>query len=144
MEEDSWTDSEEEYEEERDVSPWPEMDQGFVNNVVQVKHSLYENTVLSPELGTNDAQDDKVLQDYLNQLNRVYVMSIQAQNGKTFSKESLRMFPKETQDVLYQTLTWIADFFGRNQLSKTIPYADYLRKSFHDYQFVQKKSFEYE
>jgi hypothetical protein len=112
--------------------------------VLQVKHGLYDNIVLSPELGTVGAQDSNILQDYLNNIHHVYVLSINAQNGIKYSDNDKEFdaFPENTRDKIRKTLAWITDFFSKNTIPDTIPYSDFIRKSFHEYQFVQNNSFE--
>jgi hypothetical protein len=139
-------DSEDEYEEENMIvknnNPLPELNKEFRDNVLKVKHSLYDHVVLSPDLGTTGAQDNGVLKDYLDKLNTVYIMTIKAQNGKSIPEESLIVFPESSRDAIRVTLHWITDFFNKNHISATIPYSDYIRKSLHDYQFVQNNSFD--
>jgi hypothetical protein len=139
-------DSEDEYEEENMIvknnNPLPELNKEFRDNVLNVKHSLYDHIVLSPDLGTTGAQDNGVLKDYLDKLNTVYIMSIKAQNGKSIPEEALSVFPESSREAIHVTLRWITDFFNKNHISATIPYSDYIRKSLHDYQFVQNNSFE--
>lgn len=146
----NWSDndSDEEYEEEynqetiKREDPLPELQPEFRKNVLGVKHSLYNNIVLSPELGTTHAQDNKVLEDYLEKLHMVYVMSVSAENGKSIPDSALNIFPQESRQLIRGTLDWILDFFNKNHISETVPYADHIKKSFHDYQFVQNNSFE--
>jgi hypothetical protein len=146
----NWSDneSEDEYDNEymeenvKREDPLPELNPDFRKNVLQVKHSLYNNIVISPELGTDHAQDNKVLQDYLEKLNKVYIMSISAENGKKIPDHALLIFPEESRNMIRATLDWILDFFNSNHISETVPYSDHIRKSFHDYQFVQNNSFE--
>ena len=139
-------DSEDEYEEENMIvknnNPLPELNKEFRDNVLNVKHSLYDHIVLSPDLGTTGAQDNGVLKDYLDKLTPVYIMSIKAQNGKSIPEEALSVFPESSREAIHVTLRWITDFFNKNHISATIPYSDYIRKSLHDYQFVQNNSFE--
>ena len=138
-------DSEEEYEQEEIIQnhePLPDIDKTFRDNVLKIKHSLYDTIVLSPELGTDDAQNKKVLQDYLDKLNKVYILSVYAENGKNPSENVIRLFPESSREAIRVTLNWIIDFFNKNNIPDTIPYSDYIRKSFHDYQFVQNNSFE--
>jgi hypothetical protein len=142
--ENKWDESEEEYDDDyvqNEVSP-PEINQEFSNNILNVKHSLYDNIVLKPEVGTEEAQSSKVLQEYLNRLNDVYVLSLNAQNGNVVNDEKLAKFPEETRKVIKDVLVWIRDYFRKNRVPDTIPYSDYIRKSFRDYQFVQRDSFE--
>jgi hypothetical protein len=115
----------------------PDIDTEFRNNVLKVKHSLYDNTVLAPELGTADAQSHKVLNTYLDKLNRVYILSLNAQKGIKIKQESLTAFPAEIRDLIQWVLRWIHTFFAKNTVAKTIPYEDYIRTTLHDYPFVQ-------
>jgi hypothetical protein len=116
--------------------PPPELNKDFIENILKVKHSLYDNTVLSPELGTRDAQDNKILQGYLNHVGRVYILSINAQRGKV-REEDLNTFPENSRRQIKMTLDWITEYFSKNRIPDTIPYSDFIRKSFHEYQFVQ-------
>ena len=127
---------------ENEVPP-PAINQEFIDNILEVKHKLYETTVLAPELETPEAQSNEVLQKYMNNLNSVYVMAINAQSGNMLGNEQrINNFPPETREVITRTLKWIADFFSKNTVSDTIPYSDFIRKSLHEYQFVQDNSFE--
>lgn len=141
----SWNeDTDSEYDEytENEVPP-PAINQEFKANILEVKHKLYETTVLAPELETPEAQSNKLLQKYMNNLNSVYVMAINAQSGNMLGNEQrINNFPPETREVITRTLKWIADFFSKNTVSDTIPYSDFIRKSLHEYQFVQDNSFE--
>lgn len=138
--ENKWDDSDEENEEMNEVPP-PDIDQQFRENVLSVKHNLYDSTVLKPKLGTPQAQSADVLQDYLTQLNRVYILCIKAQKGKV-ELNKLNRFPNEVRVPLTMVLNWLSDFFRKNRVPDTIPYADYIRKNFQEFQFVQDNSFE--
>jgi len=116
-----------------------DIDENFKNNVVNIKHELYEKTVLSPELNTNEAQSIDPLEKYLENINNVYILSVNAQNGKI--NNNLDKFPKETRELISNLLIWIADYFKKNQVADTIPYESYIQKSFKEYPFVQKNSF---
>jgi hypothetical protein len=137
------SDDEEEYENyyENETEPL-DVDNNFKDNLLKVKHSLYDNIVLAPELGTSKAQSNEVLQEYLNRLNDVYILSINAQNGQNISQEKLNIFPENSRHAIKSSLDWIVDYFRKNRIPDTIPYSDYIRKSFHDYQFVQKDYFD--
>lgn len=133
---------EEEEEYEQNETPPETLNDDFVNNILGVKHSLYDNIVLAPQLGTEKAQSKDVLQEYLNRLNDVYVMSVKAQSGNRVNGEQVNVFPEGSRQAIIQTLDWITDYFSKNRIPDTIPYSDYIRKSLHDYQFVQRDSFE--
>ena len=142
-----WEDTDSEYEDEdytENEVPPPEIDQPFINNILEVKHKLYDATVLAPELETPEAQSNKVLQEYLNNLNSVYVMAINAQTGKTLGNEQrIHNLPPEAREAITRTLQWITDFFNKNTVPDTIPYSDFIRNILHTYPFVQNgNSFE--
>jgi hypothetical protein len=139
MDDESVNDSDDEY--IQNEIPPPDIDANFVENTLKVKHSLYDNIVLSPELGTKDAQSPKVLHTYLKNMNQMYILALNAQKGK-INEDSLSVFPKGSRESIKFTLKWIADYFSKNRAPDTIPYSDFIRKSFHEYQFVQNDNFD--
>jgi hypothetical protein len=96
---------------------------------------------LAPKLGTKEAQSKKVLDDYLGKLNKVYVMALNAKSGRFMTSE-LSSFPEPTRALIKDTMDWIMEFFSKNKVPDTIPYDDYINKSFHEFQYVQDNSFE--
>jgi hypothetical protein len=133
-----------EYDEEEyiqnDIMP-QEVDQEFRNNVLNVKHILYDNIILKPEIGTLQAQNNNLLQEYLTNINHVYILSLNAQKG-IINESELTKFPESARKPIKQVLNWLADYFKKNRIPDTIPYEDYITKSFKEYQFVQDNSFE--
>ena len=143
MEPNTWNDSDSDDEYTENEVPPPAINQEFIDNILEVKHKLYETTVLAPELETPEAQSNEVLQKYMNNLNSVYVMAINAQSGRILGNEQrINNFPPETREAITRMLKWIADYFSKNGVPDTIPYSDFIRKSLHEYQFVQDNSFE--
>lgn len=135
-------DSDDDYNDEDSIlneEPPPDIDENFKKNVLNLKHEIYENTVLSPDLGTEEAQNNKVLEDYLENINKVYILCKNAQNGNI--SNNLNQFPKETRELIHNLLIWIADYSKNNQVVDTIPYVDYIQKSFKEHPFVQTNSF---
>jgi hypothetical protein len=119
--------------------PPMDIDENFKKNVVIVKQTIYEKTVLSPELNTDEAQSIDPLEKYSKNINNLYILSVNAQKGKI--NNNLDKFPKETRELISNLLRWIADYFKKNQVADTIPYESYIQKSFKEYPFVQKNSF---
>lgn len=135
-------DYEDDYQEDQyqnEVSP-PDLDENFKKNVLNVKHNLYDNIVLGPELETPDAQNNNILNDYLKNINKIYVLCLNAQKGIVYNN-NLNEFPEKVREPLKQVLDWLSDYFRKNRAPDTIPYEDYIRKSFKEYQFVQNNSF---
>lgn len=121
----------------RKETPIPEVSDEFRKKVLSLKHSLYDNTVLAPKLGTEDAQSNRVLDNYVKKINKIYRLSLGAQKGLVAKEATLEEFPVATRDHIRWMLRWIADFFPKNSVVKTIPYEDFLRNSFHVYPFIQ-------
>jgi len=138
---DTDTDSdEEEYPQNED--PPPAINQEFKDIILEVKHKLYETTVLAPELETPEAQSNEVLQKYMNNLNSVYVMAINAKTGKIIGNEQkINNFPPETREMITRMLNLIADYFSKNTVPDTIPYSDFIENSLRIYPFEQGNSF---
>lgn len=136
-------DSDSDYDDEyqvNEVAP-QDIDENFKNDVLNIKHMIYDNTVLAPELGTKDAQNNQLLGDYLKHINEVYILCLNAQKG-IINDTNLKRFPEKVREPLNKLLMWLANYFKKNRIPDTIPYEDYIKKSFHEYQFVQNNSFE--
>lgn len=121
--------------------PPPPINNEFVDNILKIKHSLYDDIILSPRLGTKEAQDNNLIQKYLEQLNKVYILTINAKKGIIDDKSLTRYSPK-TRELIKNTLVWISNYFKHNNIMDIIPYEDYLHKMFREYQFIQDNSFE--
>ena len=140
--ENNTTDSEYEDDEyiQNDIAPEP-LNQDFVKNVLKAKHSLYDNIVLAPEPGTQNAQNLQLLNEYLKKVNKVYVLAVNAQKGE-INEESMKTFPPASRESILFVLKWLKEYFSKNRIPDTIPYSDFINKSFHEYQFVQNDEFE--
>ena len=117
------------------------VNENFKNDILNVKHKLYENIILSPDLGTEKAQNLQTLQEYLKNINNVYILCLNAQKG-IINYEEINKFPLNVRESLTSVLNWLKDFFRKNNIPDTIPYDDLINKSFKEYQFVQDNSFE--
>ena len=117
-----YEDEEYQNEEYQNEVPPPVMNQEFIDHILDIKHKLYDSIVLSPKLETPEAQNPEVLQEYLNKLNTVYVMAINAQNGQNgqFDKK-IQEFPPELQESIRSAMKWIRDYFRSNMPPDTIP-----------------------
>lgn len=123
--------------EKRDDTPPPDVDKDFVEKALNTKHNIYEETILKPDIDDESAQDTSRIDDYLNNINKVYVLAVVSQNGKKNAK-NLDEFPKGAQHAIQETLDWLEAFFSKNQTPNTIPYVNFIRNHFHVFPFVQK------
>jgi hypothetical protein len=147
MESNAWeNNSDDEYndtEYEVNETPPPEIDTQFKDNILKLKHNLYDNIVLSSKLETKNAQDKRVLNTYINKLNGVYIMAIELQNGRKLSGD-LSGYPESTRQLIKDTFAWLANFFSKNRVEDTIPYMYYINHHMHEYPFIQRNSFDTE
>jgi hypothetical protein len=123
--------------EKRDDTPPPDVDKDFVEKALNTKHNIYEETILKPDIDDESAQDTNRIDDYLNNINKVYVLAVVSQNGKKNAK-NLDEFPKGAQEAIQETLNWLEAFFSKNQTPDTIPYVNFIRNHFHVFPFIQK------
>ena len=132
-----------EYEGEEDEyvqneEPLEKLSDDFINHVKNVKNSLHDNTVMSAKLGTAEAQDDSLRDEYLNHVNKVYILAIKAQKDTNIhNSKMINTFPEKSRDIIKQALKWIEDYFSKNQQHDTVPYESYLTEQLHVYPFSQ-------
>jgi hypothetical protein len=119
----------------------PEINKDFRKSVLNTKHSLYENIVISGNEGTALAQDNTLLSKYLRNINDMYILSLKMVNNEE-NNYDLSIFPENARESIRMTLEWIKQFFSENTVPETIPYRDYIQKSFHEYPYVQTDVFE--
>jgi hypothetical protein len=142
---DKWVadESDDEYDDEYITNEIPPQDinNEFRNNVLNIKHIIYDSTVLAPKVGTPDAQNNKLIQQYLKNINQVYIICLKAQKGLVDANDLINI-PEKAREPIKKVINWLTDFFKKNRAPDTIPYEDYINKSFHEYQFNQDNSFE--
>jgi hypothetical protein len=136
---DRWSDDENEEYQQNDEPP-KGVDDEFAKHVLNVKHTLYDETVLSPHVTDENAQKDELVDEYLRHINKVYVLAVVSQNGKKNAR-NLDEFPKGAKDTIQKTLDWLEMYFSKNRNPDTIPYVHYIRNQLHVYPFVQDNSF---
>ena len=121
----------------KEEDPVSEVSHEFRKKVMDMKHALYDDTVLAPKVGTTDAQNNRLIDNYVGKLNKIYRLTLGAQKGLVAKESTLAEFPVAVRDDIQWVLRWIADFFPKNNVAKTIPYEDFLRTRLHIYPFVQ-------
>lgn len=127
-------------EEQNDIPPTGISDE-FRNAVLDAKNKLYYTIIFGSKLGTRDAQSLKPIKTYLNCLNKLYKLSIDAKNDNSNNDNliNLDQFPIETRDTIKNTLRVITECFKKNvSVMDRIPYENYLLNVFKKYQFVLK------
>ena len=142
LDDSKWSDSDEEDEEyEQNDTPPPPLDEEFIKSVLNIKHNLYDDIILSPSLGTKEAQDNRLIEKYIKQLNNVYVLTINAKKG-VIDESNLSRYTPKTREQIKNMLIWISEFFKKNHINDKIPYENYLHNMLHVYPFIQDKTYE--
>jgi hypothetical protein len=126
-----------------DVSP------EFVNNILAIKHQLYEDIILGPDINSKDAQDTSLVNKYLDKVNLLYGLTSQAKtmdNTYRVKPSDVMMFPSNSVQMVTDILNFIIVYFNDNNNSEAdkIPYSYYIDYHLHEYPFLQDKSFIYE
>ncbi len=136
-------DSDDDYDENylQNETPPPALSEDFIKSILDIKNKLYNNIVLSPNLGTPNAQDTRILQTYLDRVNDVYILSINAQNGK-LQNMNLDKFPENVRELIQKTLESISAIFSKNTVADTIPYRHFIDMNLHYYPFKQNYTHE--
>jgi hypothetical protein len=134
------------YEEEEYIQnevPPPDIDDEFREAILEAKRSLSTNIINGPDLGTRNAQDIKIVNNYIKALNNLYVLSLNAEKGFTVVNDSnLNKFPLESREKVKTALNFITDYFKKLSVVDKIPYTNYIRNSFKENQFILHNNFE--
>jgi hypothetical protein len=114
----------------------PQLDEQFIKNVLAIKESLYKDIILSPPLETKDAQDIKLIEIYIIELNNVLNLTNKAKKGK-IDETTLTKYTPQTQEQIKKILVWASTFFNNKHINDTTPYEHYIYTMFHTYPFLQ-------
>lgn len=123
-----------ESEEENNVPPHG-LDPEFCRRIQTMKWKIYQMTVLSPEENTSEAQNNNLIERYLQQLESLYQLLEKAQRGGSVERE-LISFPHELRSENHSIAEWIRTYVKQNGPADTIPYQDYLTTTLRIYPFV--------
>lgn len=137
---DRWSDDEDDEEYQQNDQPPKGIEGDFSKHIIDLKHKIYDETILSPTMDEESSQKDELLDEYLKHINKVYVLAVVSQNGKKNAR-NLDEFPKGAQESIQKALDWLEMFFSKNRIPDTIPYVHYIRNQLHVYPFVQDNSF---
>ena len=103
----------------------PQLDEQFIKNVLAIKESLYKDIILSPPLETKDAQDIKLIEIYIIELNNVLNLTNKAKKGK-IDETTLTKYTPQTQEQIKNILVWASTFFNNKHINDTTPYEHYI------------------
>lgn len=129
------SDSEEELQNE---TPLNGVNSEVRNQLIDIKHDLYDHYVYDVDGSSNESQDIGLLHDYLHNLNQFYLLTLDAQNNHLHTKQDLTQFPEKIQNKMVDMLKWISEYFRNNGKADTLPYSRMIVQILHEDPFVQK------
>lgn len=122
-------------------APINDIDEDFRKSVLNAKHELYNGLIFSGKKETHNAHDIVHIKEYLTKINELYNICKQLQLKNTKHIPNLSIFPKNAQNAIHDLCVLIIQTFNKYSIPDIIPYEDYLKKSFHEYPYVQNESF---
>lgn len=128
----------EQEEEVDDNTPLPGLDDAFLEKTKALKWAVYENTILTPEENTPEAQQNELLHVYQTMLMRAYRLLRIAQ-GRSIRPQEYDSFPSEIRPLLRDVCEWLTTFSSGKPLSAMVPYTSYLQQSLTVYPFIHRR-----
>ena len=126
---------------ERNDSTFADVEPTFKELVRTTKNQLYACIVRGPSITSKKAQDNTLLIYYIRKLNDVYQLCKVLHTNTSSSaiiQKKLSTFPLQAQDSIQKLISWLIDFYHKNQYVDSIPYNDYLEVQLKRYPFLQK------
>ena len=139
----SWNGSDSDSDTETDTSaivkggdiPPKELDGEFCRCIQTLKWNLYQTIVLSPALNTSTAQQNDLIQTYVKQLGRLYLVLDNALKGRIIDAE-MRPFPVKLRHDILKCSQWIHRVVRPLTPTDLVPYRDYVNTALRVYPFV--------
>lgn len=113
----------------------------FKNLVLLTKRQLYDCIIKAPAITSKEAQDNRLLIEYITKLNILYQMCNALHTGDVTMKKiesKLFKFPIDTHATIKELMIWLSTFENKNRYVDTIPYNDYLEIQLIRHPFLQK------
>lgn len=117
------------------------LDPQFTDQVLMIKHSLYEQSILKPKEDTPEAQRMDLMELYEAYINMFYTLTKQAEKNKKIPLTAISFFPSTAIEPIRSVLGWISAFFLKNSPRETIPYSHYIDVHLHTNPYFQDDLF---
>ena len=106
--------------------------------IIQLKKEIYNSIIFTPNLDTKNAQNPRLIQVYLNNLNTLYKIMYDISNGNyIYNKHVISTFPINTHGIINETINEIIAFFKQNQIHDTTPLSDFIVRYMKETPFIQ-------
>jgi hypothetical protein len=117
------------------------LDPRFKEQVLDIKHSLYEQSILKPQEDTAEAQRIDLMELYETYIKMLYAILKQSQKNKPISSTAISLFPGDTISPIRALVSWISSFYSKNTPRETIPYSHYIDVHLHTNPYYQDDLF---
>lgn len=117
------------------------IDPVFKNKLLEVKHRLYEESVLKPDENDSQSQDIQLMDLYETYIKMLYLLTKKSKKNKPIARASLLLFPASVIPLIQDMLNWISDFFSKNTPRETLPFTHYMEMHLHTNPFFQDDLF---
>lgn len=111
------------------------LDGEFCRCIQTLKWNLYQTIVLSPTLNTPAAQQNDLIQTYINQLGHLYLALDNALSGR-INDAMMRPFPIKLRHDILKCSQWIHRLVRPLTPTDLVPYWDYVNTALLVYPFV--------
>ena len=119
----------------------------FCNDVQKLKYKIYTIIVLEPkDAESDDAQNNSLLQKYINALDMVYQSALEkVNNNQTLMADKKELnshgYSDESVSAINSAIEHINDYVTNNVNFNRIPYLSYITNQFHTFPFFHLPSF---
>lgn len=122
--------------------PFADISNEFKDSILEAKKSLYYAIMFGPKLGTPEAQSLTLIDDYLQKLNELYILTDNIKkNVNVINTRNLELFPFESRKSIEFALQMITKHFNLNKsVEDRGPYESYVYNILKKYQYVFKNN----
>lgn len=130
-----------------------DIDEEFMEQIFDLKHKIYEMTILSHDYKKDKGQDLALLNNYTNMLRILYQLCQACQSCD--KKDCERIYQQKTNEIpaplqsymeasnkkVNSIMNWINTFYKTNAIRDTIPYTRFIYMALIEYPYIQDNSF---
>lgn len=118
----------------------------FCRKIYKCKETLYNDIIFSTKnIESNEAQDNTLLQKYINALNYLYNTTMDVVTNNTINTNTMPDIGKEYSDnstrTLKDTTRYMNSFFKNNKTYNKLLYTDYLTNKLIVFPFIHRPDF---
>lgn len=115
----------------------------FCRKIYKCKETLYNDIIFSTKnIESNEAQDNTLLQKYINALNYLYNTTMDVITNKTTTMPDIgKEYSDNSMRTLKDTTRYMNSFFINNKSYNKLLYTDYLTNKLIVFPFIHRQDF---